>query len=199
MVNRAVHDQTSASSSAARNAADGREPLVACNHDVVAVDVPEPHVERTVDVMVLWTTTDVHGDGDVPVNHVLQASALLSLAPPGLSIDLPWESGSSRLVADAFRLDMICMAARMHLALTDRLGTRKSSRVRRTGAESVIRKLRNAQRYTQQDDLRDHKTAVKASGKRLHGGHDTVEESTVPDVAVAAGPVTGMAYGCDCD
>lgn len=149
MVNRAVRDQASASFLAVRNAVDGKEPLVACNHDVVAEDALEPHVERIVDVMVLSTTTGVHGDGDEPVNHVLQACALPNPAPPSLSVDLPWESGSIRLVVDVFQLDMICMTARVHLPLIDRLGTRKSSRVRRTGAESVIRRLRNAQRYTQ--------------------------------------------------
>lgn len=100
-------------------------------------------------------------------------------------------------------MGMICMAARVHLALIDRLGTRKPSHARRMGAESVIRKPKNAQSYTQQGDLRDQNTAEKESATQLHGGHDTAGESVavpaVPAAVPAAGYVSGMAYGCDCD
>ena len=100
-------------------------------------------------------------------------------------------------------MGMIYMVARVHLALIDRLGTRKPSHARRMGAESVIRKPKNAQIYTQQDDLRDHSTAEKESATQLHGGHDTAGESiavpAVPAAVPAAGYVSGMAYGCDCD
>lgn len=65
MANKAVRDQASVSFLAERNAGvGGRESLVVCNPDVVAVDVPGRHVERSVDVMARLTM-DVHGDGDV--------------------------------------------------------------------------------------------------------------------------------------
>lgn len=52
VANKAVRDQVSVSSLAERNAGlSGRESLVVCNRDVVAVDAPGRHAERSVDVM----------------------------------------------------------------------------------------------------------------------------------------------------